>query len=227
MPPLPVSSAQLRWKDSIPRIISVRDLNTISTMLIHLIQQLSDWANNVPRLAGDTVGLIVWSAAEMGVTLICIGIPVCRPLYKRLYRRFRSQVTGSSGYLKQSEQSRDQPGFALRTIGGGVLAKPQANNRKSMSVIKSSNEDSDRQMEVTIGVSERSKTTVVAQGRFESELETDEDSLTSNDYGRSHLESSAESTRRVLGDEEKGTSDNTRQSRDRITVTQTYTVDRN
>ncbi|KAH7631609.1 hypothetical protein B0T09DRAFT_105860 [Sordaria sp. MPI-SDFR-AT-0083] len=176
----------------------------------------------------DTVGLIVWSAAEMGVTLICIGIPVCRPLYKRLYQRFRSQITGSSGYLKQTEQSRDQPGYALRTIGGGVLepqGKSQVNNRKSMSVIKSDNKASDRQMEVKIGVSERSRTTVVAQGRFEGEFESDEDSLA--DYGRSHLESSADSTRRVLGDEEKGTSENTHHSTDGITVTQTYTVNRN
>ncbi|KAH7108955.1 hypothetical protein EDB81DRAFT_736848, partial [Dactylonectria macrodidyma] len=41
----------------------------------------------VPELATDnylkdTVGIIVWSAAEMAVTLICIGIPVIRPIYK-------------------------------------------------------------------------------------------------------------------------------------------------
>jgi hypothetical protein len=32
---------------------------------------------------------MVWSSAELAVTLICIGIPVCLPLYKCIYRRFR------------------------------------------------------------------------------------------------------------------------------------------
>ncbi|KAK3391827.1 hypothetical protein B0T20DRAFT_362125 [Sordaria brevicollis] len=183
----------------------------------------------------DTVGLIVWSAAEMGVTLICIGIPVCRPLYKRLYTRFRSQVSGSSsGYLKQTEQSKgDQPGYALRTIGGGVLEAqgrpPHAyNNRKSMSMaVKSSeNEASDMQMQVKIGVSEQSRTTVIAQGRKRaSEVESDGDSL--EDYRIGRLESCADSTKRVLNDEEKGIDEQVHHSPDGITVTQTYTVDRN
>ncbi len=35
----------------------------------------------------DTVGLIVWSAAEIAVTMICIGIPVCRPPLQTLPRQ--------------------------------------------------------------------------------------------------------------------------------------------
>ena len=192
-----------------------------SSDFVHLASQLLDYADSSRRLVGDTVGLIVWSSAEMGVTLICIGIPVCRPLYKRIYRRFRSQATGSSGYLKQTDPSRDQPGFALHTIGGGVLepqGRLQGNNRKSMSVIKSENEAGDRQMQVTIGVSEQSRTTVMAQGKFAS--------VDSLDDGSRHLESSADSTQMVLSDEEGKTSADIHHGPDRITVTQTYTVDR-
>lgn len=29
----------------------------------------------------DTINLIIWSAAELAVTMVCIGIPVLRPLW--------------------------------------------------------------------------------------------------------------------------------------------------
>lgn len=51
--------------------------------------------------AEDTIKLNVWSGAEMTVTMICIAIPVCRPLYKRV-------VHGSS-YRKQSDDASDKP----------------------------------------------------------------------------------------------------------------------
>ncbi|KAH6983812.1 hypothetical protein EDB80DRAFT_625294, partial [Ilyonectria destructans] len=44
----------------------------------------------------ETVSAIVWSAAEIAVTLICIGIPVCRPLYKRICQKLTSNDAGSS-----------------------------------------------------------------------------------------------------------------------------------
>lgn len=43
---------------------------------------------DTPR-TDDSVALIVWSSAELAVTLICVGIPVCLPLYRRIYHRFR------------------------------------------------------------------------------------------------------------------------------------------
>lgn len=63
----------------------------------------------------DSVGIIVWSAAEMAVTLICIGIPVCRPLYKKYLDRITSRNTSS--------RYKDISGGAmpLRTIGGSEL----------------------------------------------------------------------------------------------------------
>ncbi|SPO00301.1 related to integral membrane protein pth11 [Cephalotrichum gorgonifer] len=69
----------------------------------------------------DSVGLIVWSSAEMAITLICIGIPVCRPLYRRIYRHFRPD-TKSTGYRKQRTPY-DDSSHALQTIGGGVVGK--------------------------------------------------------------------------------------------------------
>ncbi|KAI1458695.1 hypothetical protein F4805DRAFT_423363 [Annulohypoxylon moriforme] len=66
----------------------------------------------------DTVGLIVWSAAEIAVTMVCIGIAVCRPLYKNFLGKLTSQ--GSKGYQKQN----NEPPLVLHTIGGGVRILP-------------------------------------------------------------------------------------------------------
>ncbi|KAK1775937.1 hypothetical protein QBC45DRAFT_444765 [Copromyces sp. CBS 386.78] len=84
--------------------------------------------NNYSR---DTVGLIVWSSAEIAITMICIGIPVCRPLYKSFLDKIYSRTGGSSrsqGYQKQSgrgfsKNSRADAGagLGLRTIGGGAI----------------------------------------------------------------------------------------------------------
>ncbi|KAI1880833.1 hypothetical protein JX265_001073 [Neoarthrinium moseri] len=76
----------------------------------------------VPELASadylrDTVGLIVWSAAEIAVTMICIGIPVCRPLYKTFLDRLNSSI--GSGYAKSSSAA--APPLALHTFGGTTM----------------------------------------------------------------------------------------------------------
>lgn len=70
--------------------------------------------------AGDSVGLIVWSNAEMSITLICIGIPVCRPLYKRVFNMISSS-SRSIGYQKQDPSSENTSGVVLRTIGQGAV----------------------------------------------------------------------------------------------------------
>lgn len=58
----------------------------------------------------------------MAITMICIGIPVCLPLYKKVYRRFRTEH-GSSGYQKHSVEPRESSSVALQTIGGGYVGK--------------------------------------------------------------------------------------------------------
>ncbi|KAF5234165.1 hypothetical protein FANTH_12267 [Fusarium anthophilum] len=78
-------------------------------------------SSNYPK---DTVGLIVWSAAEIAVTMICIGIPTCRPLYNRYLDRWTSR-DGS----KYREHSAGRP-YPLQTIGGSTLNPntPDKNN---------------------------------------------------------------------------------------------------
>jgi hypothetical protein len=61
----------------------------------------------------------------MAITLICIGIPVCRPLYKRAFRRLFGE-TSSAGYHKQSGgadggSKNENNSVPLRTIGGGLV----------------------------------------------------------------------------------------------------------
>ncbi|KAK3294502.1 uncharacterized protein B0H64DRAFT_188895 [Chaetomium fimeti] len=87
----------------------------------------------VPNLSSadypyDTVGLIVWSAAEIAVTMVCIGIPICRPLYKQWLDRMLSygygSGVGSGGYQKQkgrSGEDNSHRGYGLRTFGGGTM----------------------------------------------------------------------------------------------------------
>ncbi|KAM5354838.1 hypothetical protein ACJ41O_001484 [Fusarium nematophilum] len=49
-------------------------------------------ASEIPNLSTEnSVGIIVWGAAEMAVTMVCIGIPICRPLYKRYLGKWTSK----------------------------------------------------------------------------------------------------------------------------------------
>lgn len=50
--------------------------------------------------------------------MICIAVPVCRPLYNRFLDKFTSRGTGSYERQNGSGQS---PGFALHTFGGSTL----------------------------------------------------------------------------------------------------------
>ncbi|KAL0932072.1 uncharacterized protein CTRU02_213025 [Colletotrichum truncatum] len=66
----------------------------------------------------DTVGLIVWHAAELAVTMVCIGIPVCRPLFKGWLNLWTSR----NGSKPTGPYTKDMTGsngnFMMRTIGG-------------------------------------------------------------------------------------------------------------
>lgn len=68
-----------------------------------------------PNYTKSTVGLIVWSAAEIAVTMICIGIPVCRPLYKQYLDKWTSR--DGSKYKEQSGGG----SHPLQTIGGSYI----------------------------------------------------------------------------------------------------------
>ncbi|KAJ4256251.1 hypothetical protein NW762_009331 [Fusarium torreyae] len=62
----------------------------------------------------DTVPLIIWSAAEMAVTLICIGIPILRPLWRQAIRG--SKLSSDRYYRKQGEGS-DGQAYSMGNLG--------------------------------------------------------------------------------------------------------------
>jgi hypothetical protein len=60
--------------------------------------------------------------------MICIGIPICRPLYKQWLDRVLNYGSGigSGGYQKQrghgqSGEDHSRRGYGLRTFGGGTM----------------------------------------------------------------------------------------------------------
>ncbi|KAK0631074.1 hypothetical protein B0T17DRAFT_239334 [Bombardia bombarda] len=53
----------------------------------------------------DTVGLIIWSAAELAVTMICAGIPVLRPLVRHHMGNTTRGSSRSDGYYKHGTGS--------------------------------------------------------------------------------------------------------------------------
>lgn len=69
----------------------------------------------------STASFVVWTAAEVFVTLICIGIPILRPLLARCFPGF--WMFSKSTYNKQSGDldSEGPAVFATHTIGGGVM----------------------------------------------------------------------------------------------------------
>lgn len=76
----------------------------------------------------------------MAVTLICIGIPVCRPVYRRVYHHFYPD-TQTSGYRRQNYDQNDSNSFALETIGGGRLNKSKLSTKDKELSHSSANRD--------------------------------------------------------------------------------------
>lgn len=66
------------------------------------------------------VAVIVWSQVEGALTLICVGIPVCRPLWTRYISKWWQSRQGSS-YIRQNEPTDDSGPIGLNTIGGGAM----------------------------------------------------------------------------------------------------------
>ena len=78
----------------------------------------------------DVVGLIIWSAIEMAVTLICIGIAVCRPLYKNCLRRILSSLSR----LYSSDKTND---YDLGVFKTGCSAGRQGDETGQNSTLRS------------------------------------------------------------------------------------------
>ncbi|CAI7587901.1 unnamed protein product [Penicillium pancosmium] len=61
-----------------------------------------------------TIGLIVWSAVELAVTLICVGIPTVRPLYRVIVHG--SKPESSNGRYNQQPGSDHSSRFRMRNL---------------------------------------------------------------------------------------------------------------
>lgn len=85
------------------------------------------------------VAVIVWSQVETAVTLICVGIPVCLPLWTRLFRKLQGK-RNSNGPPNQRPQN-DVVGepIGLKTFGGSPMpgAKGSKGKNKDKSITSS------------------------------------------------------------------------------------------
>lgn len=84
-----------------------------------------------PNYLKDVVGIIIWHAAEFCSTMVCIGIPVCRPLYRDWLNswessRGSSNTGGGSGWLQNKDQLGDNM-FSMHNIAG---ARSHGNSTK-------------------------------------------------------------------------------------------------
>ncbi|KAK8113050.1 hypothetical protein PG984_013576 [Apiospora sp. TS-2023a] len=83
-------------------------------------ERLLNVESNKYGATDETVPLVIWSAVEIAVTMVCIIIPVLRPLYRRVCESTRS----SFSYHKHgagSDSSQRCSSIALRTIGGSSV----------------------------------------------------------------------------------------------------------
>lgn len=62
----------------------------------------------------DTVDLVIWSGVELAVTLICVGIPTVRPLYRTIVHGSKPE-SSSDRYNKQSD-SNNSSRFRMRNL---------------------------------------------------------------------------------------------------------------
>ncbi|ROW04775.1 hypothetical protein VMCG_04897 [Cytospora schulzeri] len=75
------------------------------------------------------VDLLIWHAADITTQLVCIGVTVCRPLYKDWLYRIADHIESISSSLSGSKQgtsygARNAPSvIALQTIGGSTMPR--------------------------------------------------------------------------------------------------------
>lgn len=109
------------WKLNAPR----REKITLAASLSLGIFAAAAGAKRIMEVKGVRdvpVGVIVWSMVETSVTLVCVGIPVCRPLWTRHFSKyFKSK---NSSYQAQSDEAgagRGNSPIGLNTFGGGAM----------------------------------------------------------------------------------------------------------
>ncbi|PLB43458.1 hypothetical protein P170DRAFT_440925 [Aspergillus steynii IBT 23096] len=62
----------------------------------------------------DTVSLVIWSGVELAVTLICVGIPTVRPLYRTIVHG--SNLEDSEGRYVKYDDSNQSSRFRMRNL---------------------------------------------------------------------------------------------------------------
>lgn len=100
----------------IVRTVALNGLNAEEYICTsYLILDTSSRANMMPV---DTVDMLIWSATESLVTLMCSSIPVLRPLYVRIkYGSKGDSSNNSNSYNLPQYSSRK---YALGSNGGGI-----------------------------------------------------------------------------------------------------------
>ena len=109
------------------------------------------------------MGLYVWSVIEMAITLICIGVPVCRPLYRRWLNS--SSQRDTSGYIQHGSSNK---GVSLRAVEIRKTRATEQGNRKTHSHNDNSasiasddpdNSDTHRTFEIMLGARRKADNT--------------------------------------------------------------------
>ncbi|KAK9413404.1 putative Integral membrane protein [Seiridium unicorne] len=67
------------------------------------------------------VGVIVWSMTETSATLICIGIPVCRPLWTRMFKTYLAARPSKSSSDQAPQNGNPAQPIGLNTFGGSPM----------------------------------------------------------------------------------------------------------
>ncbi|KAI1142739.1 hypothetical protein F5Y05DRAFT_408186 [Hypoxylon sp. FL0543] len=105
------SKRPLQW---VPSLYSPGNVSSAAACGIKRTAENGNLSN--PNYLEASLPFVVWSAIEIAMTMICIGIAVCRPLYKDPLRRVLSRM---SDYYSRS--SRNRP---YATLDGSGQSEP-------------------------------------------------------------------------------------------------------
>ncbi|EGY14177.1 uncharacterized protein VDAG_05341 [Verticillium dahliae VdLs.17] len=169
---------------------------------------------NVKGVRDVPVAVIVWSQVETSLTLICVGIPVCRPLWSRVIGKWWQSRHGES-YERQND-ARDPPSdpIGLHTIGGGTMpgvpSKSQESKKKRWNPLTGSGSrgddgDSD-EVDLTANVAPRGRSgrDTDSQGESQSGHEVKEAWVRGDAMTRSTVEGRSPSPGVALEDAKSG-----------------------
>lgn len=122
-------------------------------------------------LAAETVSLVIWSASELLITIICANIPMLRPLWSKL-------LGGSSTYRSDGNPGTPTPN-GHPTIGSARNHHPGRGRSKDMNAWSELDDvEMDSAMASRLGGPKQGKTSTVVKGSW---LAEDNDDARSSD----------------------------------------------